>query len=162
MFTIGAPEAVNTETSVFSDAVQTGAAIEAGLRCTVVGVDGALPALITHRTVAGIGAVGVAAGGTIFAGRRRHVAFIDVLVTEAAGEAQVTFAGKVDKVGCGHAPGIMPALVRGAGIHAHLTVLSGVGKFTYTLVGVDQVDASATIQAGTTLTVINVCLTIAA
>ena len=56
----------------------------------------------------------------------------------------------------------MTALVWGAWVHAHLTVLASVGEFTHTLVGVHQVNASSTIPAGTTLAVVNVYLAVAA
>ena len=66
------PESVNAEAGEVTDAVQTGALVEAGIRKAVVGVDETVPALEAAGALALVAAVGVDAGGPIPVVKKSH------------------------------------------------------------------------------------------
>ena len=66
------PESVNTEAGEVTDAVQTGALVEAGIRKAVVRVDETVPALEAAGALALVAAVGVDAGGPIPVLKKSH------------------------------------------------------------------------------------------
>ena len=59
------PESVNAEAGEVTDAVQTGALVEAGIRKAVVCVDETVPALEAAGALALVAAVGVDASGPV-------------------------------------------------------------------------------------------------
>ena len=66
------PESVNAEAGEVTDAVQTGALVEAGIRKAVVRVDETVPALEAAGALALVAAVGVDAGGPIPVVKKSH------------------------------------------------------------------------------------------
>ena len=63
--TVFAAESIGTETGVLSDAVEEGAAVLTRIRSAIVGVGQTIPAFVSFGAEAGVGSVGVAAGGSV-------------------------------------------------------------------------------------------------
>lgn len=95
MFTV---EPVNTETSVVTDLIETGATVLTGERCAVISVDDTVTTLVALGTLTVVGTVGVTTGSTVPA-RSRDLTLVHVLVTQSPCVADSAGTGEVHEVG---------------------------------------------------------------
>ena len=130
---------VNAETSELADAVETSAAIEAGIRNTVIGIDKTISALETLLAFAFVTSVGVDAGGSI--STRIGLALVDVLIAVPASKSKRTRAVVVAVVGLRSARCSIDTFICLARVCCDFARIAGVGGFTDALEAVNSVYA---------------------
>jgi hypothetical protein len=147
-------ETVDAKTLEIADPVETGAAVEAGGRGAVVGVDEAVATFVTFPAATLVAAVSVDASRSVSA--RIIFALVYVLVAVAAGETEGTRAEVVAVVGGRSAGGTVRTFAGQAGIHFAFAGLAVVRRFADAHEVVDQVDAGPAVFAGAQPAVVDV------
>jgi hypothetical protein len=147
-------EPIDAKTLEIADSVETGAAVEAGGRGAVVGVDEAVATFVTFPAATLVAAVSVNASCSVSA--RIIFALVNVLVAVAAGETEGTRAEVVAVVGGRCAGGAVRTFAGQARIHFPFAGLAVVRRFADAHEVVDQVDAGPAVFAGAQPAVVDV------